>query len=188
MLEVVQDTPANRRKGWRRMVLFGLGFQPGGIKIRDISEALMMIKDVPSEMRRLGAGTIPFDGGFYPWDWVKSEEPNFKALLGGVFVAPILQKLILNREPERVLDFVDKVCEWDFTRLIPCHLGDDIRTSPKAFRDAFSFLEEGSSSLKRVPRAFEEDCGILNAASENLTKQGTLYPVAKLIKGRKRRR
>ena len=30
MTEVVEDTPANRQKGWRRMVLFGLTFNPAG--------------------------------------------------------------------------------------------------------------------------------------------------------------
>lgn len=29
-LDVVQDTKENRRKGWRRMVLFGLIFNPAG--------------------------------------------------------------------------------------------------------------------------------------------------------------
>jgi hypothetical protein len=187
MLDVVQDTPSNRRKGWRRMVLFGLGFQPGGIKIREISDTLKMLNKVPKEMKLLGQGAIPLDGGLYPWDWVKSEEPNFKALLGGIFVAPILQKLILNREPEKVLDFVDRICEWNFNRVIPSHLGDDIRTTPKAFREAFSFLEDRKPN-SRVPRALEEDCGLLNDASENLTKQGVLYPVAQLVKGRKLRR
>ena len=31
MTEIVEDTPKNRQKGWRRMVLFGLTFQPAGI-------------------------------------------------------------------------------------------------------------------------------------------------------------
>ena len=33
MSDIVDDTPENRRKGWRRMVLFGLFFQPAGITI-----------------------------------------------------------------------------------------------------------------------------------------------------------
>ena len=124
--DIIEDTKANRLKGWRRMVLFGLGFQPGGIQIRDTFEAIKNLKYVSPEMKKLGAGAIPLDGGkcprnsipcsctishvllndslsffslsctsgLYPWDWVKSEMPNFKALQGGVFVAPILQKLI----------------------------------------------------------------------------------------------
>ena len=30
MPDIVDDTPENRRKGWRRMVLFGLFFRPAG--------------------------------------------------------------------------------------------------------------------------------------------------------------
>ena len=73
---------------------------------------------------------------------MKSELPNFNALQGGIFVAPILQKLILNRDPEKVLAFVDLICKWDFKRVIPCHLVNDIKTNPKELRDAFSFLEQ----------------------------------------------
>lgn len=66
MLEVVKDSPANRRKGWRRMVLFGLTFQPAGIKIQDLSSALKVAKQVSPEMKKLGEGAIPLDGGLYP--------------------------------------------------------------------------------------------------------------------------
>jgi len=41
---------------------------------------------------------------------------------GGLLVAPILQKLILNRNPVEVLDFADKVAQWDIERIIPAHL------------------------------------------------------------------
>jgi len=33
--DVVQDTPETRKKGWRRVVLFGLFFTPGAIVIKD---------------------------------------------------------------------------------------------------------------------------------------------------------
>lgn len=35
MTEIVEDTPKNRQKGWRRMVLFGLTFQPAGMWCAD---------------------------------------------------------------------------------------------------------------------------------------------------------
>ena len=37
-------------------------------------------------------------------------------------MAPILQQLILNREPIEVLDFADEVAKWDIERIIPAHL------------------------------------------------------------------
>ena len=188
MFETIDDTPQNRRKGWRRMVLFGLTFQPSGIKITETLEAIKMLKDVPRSMKVLGEGAIPYDGGLYPWKWIKSEIPSFNALKGGLFVAPILQKLILNREPEKVLAFVEKICEWKFTRVIPCHLSNDIRAEPKEFRSAFNFLEvKKTPSLFSLfnsyvaPQALEIDCALLTEASDNLTKQGVLFPIAPLV-------
>jgi hypothetical protein len=43
MLSVVEDSEANRKKGWRRMVLFGLTFQPSGIQIYDLFDAIKML-------------------------------------------------------------------------------------------------------------------------------------------------
>ena len=34
--EVVEDTPEVRERGWRRVVLFGLFFTPGALKIKDV--------------------------------------------------------------------------------------------------------------------------------------------------------
>ena len=34
--EVVEDTPDVRERGWRRVVLFGLFFTPGALKIKDV--------------------------------------------------------------------------------------------------------------------------------------------------------
>ena len=34
--EVVEDTDEVRRRGWRRVVLFGLFFNPSGIEIKDV--------------------------------------------------------------------------------------------------------------------------------------------------------
>jgi hypothetical protein len=47
---------------------------------------------------------------------------SFKAISGGLLVAPILQTLILNRSPLEVLDFADSVAKWDIERIIPGHL------------------------------------------------------------------
>ena len=66
MLDIVTDTRENRMKGWRRMVLFGLTFQPSGIEISNFADALKMVKLVPAEMKKLGIGAIPIDGGLYP--------------------------------------------------------------------------------------------------------------------------
>jgi len=203
MLQEVDDTPASRRKGWRRMVLFGLFFQPAGIAVKDTFAALKEAKQVSPAVRKLGEGAIPLDGGFYPWDWVDDEEPSFRALQrgSGLLVAPILQTLILNREPERVLQWVDSVCKWPFTRIIPCHFANDIQATPTDFRRAFDFLLEpktpdnsllssllsiltgpGSNiSKKKESVAFKKDIQFLADISQQLTKQGVLFPEAALL-------
>ena len=65
MLDEAVDLPESRRRGWRRMVLFGLFFQPSGIRVRDFGEVFRNLKLVKPEMKKLGEGAIPFDGGLY---------------------------------------------------------------------------------------------------------------------------
>lgn len=66
MTDFVYDTAATRRKGWRRMVLFGLTFQPAGIRIFDTVDAIKMLDQVPPEMKALGRRAIPISEGLYP--------------------------------------------------------------------------------------------------------------------------
>ena len=187
MTEVVYDTPENRRRGWRRMVLFGLTFMPAGINIFDTAVALKMLDQVPKEMGVLGRGSIPIDERLYPWEWVRDETPNFRALQGGLLVAPILQILIFNREPETVLNWADRVSKWPIKRIIPCHLENDIKASGHDFRRAFNFLEVAKpfpTSLfdKPAPRALSEDARTLQEASVALTNQKQIYPPRELVR------
>ena len=178
---------------------------------------------------------------------MKDETPSFRALQGGLLVAPILQKLILNREPQRVADWVNTVSRWPFKRIIPCHFANDIKGSPADFQSAFSFLYAGSrrpagrdgkggqmdrgrnqANITQPPRArsqpspslfasffpadpspssspsfaallwagrnkermvrrstgpqpLQDDVQFLSDVSEQLTKQGVLYPEADLL-------
>jgi hypothetical protein len=175
------------------MVLFGLTFQPAGIKVKDTLEAIKQLDQVTPEMKKLGEGAIPYNGGLYPWDWVEDEVPSFRALQGGLLVAPILQKLILNREPEKVLDWVDKVCQWKFSRIIPCHLANDVKATPADFKRAFSFLVEpvkpGGFSLFGTRRGNQPSCPtgdprdvkLLSDISLQLTDSGVLFPEAPAV-------
>ncbi len=80
----------------------------------------MYVRGVAFEERR---PDIDSDfAGIYPWDWVGDDIASFRAIQGGLLVAPILQKLILNRVPIETLDFADKVAKWDIERIIPAHL------------------------------------------------------------------
>lgn len=114
-------------------------------------------------------------------------------------MAPILQKLILNREPDRVLEWVNKVGEWPIERIIPCHFANDIKASSADFKKAFEFLLEpekkgplqsllsvfdsfdSKKSKNSCPVGEEGDIALLSNISKQLTAQGVLYPEAALL-------
>ena len=172
VFDEVKDTPEARRRGFRRMTLFGLTFFPSGIAVSPVGEALTALTKVSNEAKILGRDNVPFDG-LYPWRWVESEEKNFKALQGGLLVAPILRKLILDREPERVIEWADAVSRWPIKRIIPSHFENNIAASGSDFRRAFTFLEAGKP---QGPQPDERDMKLLSQLSEVFTKLGVVGP------------
>ena len=173
VLEKVQDNEITRQRGFRRMTLFSLIFFPSGIAVSNIIDAFSVLKKTSEESKLLGQGSVPFSGGLYPWSWVKSEELNFKKLQGGLLVAPILQKLIMDREPDRVLDWADKIAKWPIKRIIPSHMENNIKSNSKEFRNAFNFLE---SETPEGPRPDEDDFQLLNIVSDIFTTLGIVAP------------
>jgi hypothetical protein len=111
--------------------------------------------------------------GFYPWDWVGDDISSFKALQGGLLVAPILQQLILNREPIEVLDFADKVAQWPIERIIPAHLKNNLLYTGKDYRAAFTFLE-ASGVPRGLPRPLDIDMKLLRDAEVGLLESGAV--------------
>lgn len=114
---------------------------------------------------------------------------------GGLLVAPILQVLLLNRDPVPVLDWADRVSSWPFKRVIPCHLANDVTATPKDFRNAFRFLEKplvgsGRGGLMSVfgwggavggAQPLAEDLQFLRDAEKTLVELGTLFPAAEPV-------
>ncbi|HEY9835077.1 MAG TPA: DUF4336 domain-containing protein, partial [Stenomitos sp.] len=102
---------------------------------------------------------------------------SFDALRGGgrLFVAPILQTLILNRSPRQTLDWADQVASWNFQRIVPCHFDSPIEVNPYQFRQAFAFLEkttsvgEGLTGSGAHPLP-EEDFELLTEIDEKLNR------------------
>ena len=121
-------------------------------------------------------------------------------------MAPILSELILNREPDAVLRWVEDVCKWDFQRIIPSHLENDITADKYDFSRAFDFLRnkratiepvmksngfwkaldaimgwfapQSSKAFKRnnLPRPTDEDLFLLRKTSEIFTRLGVVAP------------
>lgn len=170
MLDEVTDTTEARNRGWRRMTIFSLCFFPANINVEGVIDTFSKLPKVKEDMRILGKGAIPIDGGLYPWSWVTSEVGNFKSLQGNaqspLLVAPILQKLILNREPERVLRWVDKVSKWPIKRIIPAHFQNNIKASNKQFSNAFDFLRKSKKSTTSNTNTKGTKSGLFNFGRE----------------------
>lgn len=135
--EIPIDTPANRRKGWQRIVLFAFYFRPQALAIATTGE---MVRDALQAPDRSKKNYF----GLYPFRWQPGWRQSFEALWGRgrLFVAPILQTLIFNREPQTVLDWAERVATWQFERIIPCHLEAPLAANPQTFRQAFTFLQQ----------------------------------------------
>ncbi|MEH2446352.1 MAG: DUF4336 domain-containing protein [Nostoc sp.] len=176
--DIVADIQVNRRKGWQRISLFALYFQPNALDIRQWSQVLQDALKAPERSNKAYFG-------LYPFKWHSDWQRSFHALRGDgrLFVAPILQTLILNRAPKETIDWADKVASWDFEWIIPCHFDSPIKAQPHQFRQAFSFLEKQpavsrglfSSSSHPLP---EEDFKTLKNIDAGLNKFG-IVPAAK---------
>ncbi|OIP77544.1 MAG: hypothetical protein AUK48_03880 [Oscillatoriales cyanobacterium CG2_30_44_21] len=139
--EPIIDSEESRIRGWQRTSLFLFFFRPLVLETVPFIQALKDLTDAPERSRKAFFGLFPFK---WREDWYHS----FEKLRGNgrVFVAPILQTLILNRDPQAVIAWADKVASWDFVRIVPCHFDNAIAATPQEFRQAFSFLEKSPQS------------------------------------------
>jgi hypothetical protein len=173
-VEPIQDTEANRRKGWQRIALFAFYFQPNALEVAETWRSLRDALKAPDRSRKAFFGWFPFQ---WKQDWKRS----FDALRGDgrLFVAPILQTLILNRAPQETLDWANQIARWNFQRIIPCHLDAPIQATPAQFRQAFAFLEQSvteDSSVSHSVALPEEDLEFLKELDKTLSKTGITPP------------
>lgn len=141
----LEDTPETRRKGWQRIALFAFFFRPSTLTTADLIPSIRAAFKASDRSRKALFGWFPFH-------WSTNWQQSFTALRGGgrLFVAPILQTLILNRAPQETLDWSDRVAQWNFEQIVPCHFDAPIPATPAQFRQAFRFLEKFS---KQQPEA-----------------------------------
>ncbi|MEM9120808.1 MAG: DUF4336 domain-containing protein [Cyanobacteria bacterium P01_D01_bin.6] len=168
--EAVVDTPANRLRGWHRIALFAFFFRPNALDTPTLWAAFRAAKDAPDRSRRAYFGLYPF---CWQPDWAMS----FEALHGGgrPFVAPVLQTLIFNRGLDEVKAWVDRVCQWHFERVIPCHLEAPIGLGPREFQTAFAAMTGASSEASDRPLP-AKDFGFLQELDAGLVKRGITPP------------
>lgn len=170
--DLIADTAANRLKGWQRICLFALYFQPSVLKIRKWSQTWRESFIAADRSR-------PSYFGLYPFEWQPGWQQRFMALRGdgGLLVAPLLQTIILNRAPTQTIAWVDRVAQWDFEQIIPCHFDAPVAATPHQFRAAFSFLESDSP-----PDALSKaDFQLLHQIEHQLTRWRIIFPARKKI-------
>jgi len=172
--DMILDTPANRLKGWQRVTLFAFYFSPSTLKVPTWSQVWRDAQKAPERSKKAYFG-------FFPFQWQENWQDSFAILRGNgrIFVAPILQRLILNRAPQETINWADKVAKWDFQWLIPCHFDAPIKAEPQQFRQAFGFLETQSlggvvsSNSYLLP---EDDFKLLRDIDAGLNKLGIVPP------------
>jgi len=153
--EVVEDTPENRRKGWRRIVLLFDFFFPGSgrgdLGIGPILEALK----TPTYKDGWG--------GWKPFSWGEDEVKDFQrfSASGKPTVLPIIQ-IILARGPEEVQRWLGVVTKWKFKRVVPMHLDAPLAIGPSEFANTFDFTKSGKNEV----RFCDEDVQFLRKAEE----------------------
>ncbi len=176
--DVVKDSEASRRKGWQRISLFAFYFRPSALQVIGWGQAFRDVFKAPDRSMKAYFG-------LYPWKWKQNWKQSFDTLRGdgSLLVAPILQTLIFNREPREVLNWVDRVANWEFERIIPCHFDSPIKADPLQLKQAFAFLEKKlfvsggvfGSGGRPLP---EEDFSLLKKLEQRLTNRG-IVPLSK---------
>ncbi len=171
--DIVADNQVNRCKGWQRISLFALYFQPSQLNIIDLGQ---LFRNAMKASERSPKAYF----GLFPFQWQPDWQRSFDALRGDgrLFVAPILQTLILNRAPQETLDWATKVASWDFQWIIPCHFDSPIKAEPRQFRQAFSFLEKQPAVNAGLPAA---DFQLLQEIDAGLKKSGIVPPAKERV-------
>jgi hypothetical protein len=177
--DMITDTPANRLKGWQRVTLFALYFSPSVLEVPTWSQVWRDAQKAPERSRKAYFG-------FFPFQWRENWQDSFDILRGNgrIFVAPILQSLILNRAPQETINWADKVAKWNFQWIIPCHFDAPIKAEPQQFRQAFAFLEKqpigGFVSSNSYPLP-EDDFKLLRDIDAGLNKFGIVPPARERV-------
>lgn len=143
----INDTEGDRIKGWQRICLFTLYFQASSLEIPNLIKVFQQSRQAIDHSSQAYFGLFPFK-------WQDDWQQTFQTLRreGQLLVAPILQQLILNRQPQETLNWANKIATWDFSRLISCHFDAPVKTTPKQFLQAFSFLETTCSKDQLLPK------------------------------------
>jgi hypothetical protein len=140
--EPLDDTPERRLRGWRRLVLFASYLRPERLQVPGWGEVLR-------QSLRPGVRRADAYYGLYPFRWREGWEAEFRALVPEgrpvLQVAPVLERLVLPRTKEALLEWLDKLAAEDEVRwLVPAHYDAPVPCEPSDLRGLAERIEQRS--------------------------------------------
>eukprot|EP00193_Tetraselmis_chui_P009996 CAMPEP_0177784900 /NCGR_PEP_ID=MMETSP0491_2-20121128/19983_1 /TAXON_ID=63592 /ORGANISM="Tetraselmis chuii, Strain PLY429" /LENGTH=352 /DNA_ID=CAMNT_0019305769 /DNA_START=204 /DNA_END=1264 /DNA_ORIENTATION=+ len=111
--------------------------------------------------RRKGWQRMALQVLFFGPEDIYRPESSFRAVSNKIVVSPIVRKLVYNKIPTAVREWVDSIAsDWNFRQVIPCHFAGPVPCSPREFRKAYEWLEAefveqagGTAPSKQVDKA-----------------------------------
>ncbi|KAK3271149.1 hypothetical protein CYMTET_20485 [Cymbomonas tetramitiformis] len=148
------------------------------------------------EVRDLGWKRNALQALYFGPENLLDPEGSWKKITNRLIVAPVVGTLVYENIPDYVLEWVDRVCKWNFKRIIPCHFDAPIQATPREFREAFLFLGDGKErasypedrpqqrprlpfgpTWKRSPQQYypEDDMVLIRGVAQFLIQIGIIF-------------
>lgn len=117
--EPLLDTPAQRRRGWQRIVLFASYLGPDPLRIRPLGECLR-------QALAPGLRSPRAHFGFFPFAWQPGWQEQVQELLATealpLAVAPVLERLVFPRCRGALVAWIRQLAGLEGLRqVVPCH-------------------------------------------------------------------
>ena len=120
-----------------------------------------------------------------PFSWTpEAEIESFDAYsAGGLPTVYTIVQIILSRgnSGEATLEWVDKVKQWPFKRVIPAHLDAPLNIGPKEFSETYDFIRKGKNEV----RYCNDDVVVLQKAEEGPLNFSVYKSKLGLLQGKK---
>lgn len=142
--EPLRDTPEQRLKGWKRIVLFANYFRPSAVSVPALPD---LVSDAWAAEQRSPRTHF----GLYPFRWSADWEQQADRLIHdpdaaiGFGVAPVLERLVFVRTRSVVLAWLRRLARIDDLKLlIPAHYSEVALSSSQALADCADQIEARS--------------------------------------------
>ncbi len=136
----LNDTHDARRRGWARLVLFASYLRPEPLEVPSLP-------DVLRHAFRPGLRSAKAHFGLYPFQWTSGWEAAAAELMREaepkIQVAPVLERLVLPRAKESLLDWFEQLGQWsDLRWLVSAHYSAPISFTANTLRSLVQDLTE----------------------------------------------